>query len=276
MNRLVRAIAFPILLLLPVAAGAQQKLSLNGSRTMGEMNSALAAAFMKSHAGVQVVAAHAGTQVGLQELIDGKVDIAASSRDFRPPEAEKMKAANGGRPAAGVTVAIEGVSIYLNPKNPVQELTLTQLAGIYSGKIRNWKEVGGPDAPINAYSREKTTGKYWYVREVVLSDGEIGTNVKTADGAEAMFQAVLKDSWGIGYGPVGHRAGVRLPKIGRDGGAAVLPTPANVASGAYPLVRKLTYFLREKPTGVAKQFVDFVLGPDGQQIVRDSGFASPE
>jgi phosphate transport system substrate-binding protein len=256
------------------AAAHAATIKIDGSKTMAGLNESLARAFEKSHAGVVVKTSATGTQFGIQEITNGGIDIAAASRAFRPEELQKMKKAHSHGPIDEV-IALEGISIYLHPSNKVRVLTFQQLADIYTGKITNWKELGGEDVTITPYARENTTGKYWYFKEEILRDKEMAKSVRTAQGTDGMMKAILNDRGGIGYGPVGSKASVALARVRRDASSpAVAPTMGDVKGGTYPLVRQLRYFVAEPPNGVIKEFLAFALSPAGQQIARDAGFIS--
>jgi len=253
------------------AVQAADRVLLDGSHTMSDLDAAMAKAFLATRSGVRVEASHDGTDVGIAALTKGTIDVAAATRDFYPEELRKFVAKYGHEPVATL-IGYEGVSIYLHPRNRVHELSIEQLGDIFSGKIASWKEVGGDDAPIHVYSRERTTGKFWFMKDEVLGDRDLVASAKTADGADAMWDAVLADPNGIGYGPVGDRAGVGLPRIRRGDQPARAPTVTAVAQGEYPLVRSLYFFVRESPTGLLKDFLDFAVSPAGQKVVRDEGF----
>jgi phosphate transport system substrate-binding protein len=144
---------------------------------------------------------------------------------------------------------------------------------IYTGRITNWKEVGGKDEPVILYSRENSSGTYVYFKDFVLLGKDYSPRAQTLQGTAAVVNAVSKDPNGIGYGGAAYAKGVRFAKIKKDDKSpAYVPSLDTVRSGDYPISRYLYFYLRANPSGDSKRFIDWALTPEGQKIVTDVGY----
>ncbi|MFT3914389.1 MAG: phosphate ABC transporter substrate-binding protein [Anaeromyxobacteraceae bacterium] len=259
-------------LLLPLAASAQG-LTVKGSDTMVILAQRWAEAYMKVKPGARVQVTGGGSGVGIAALVNGTTDVANASRPLKDAEKKQVQGKYG-VPAVETPVAKDGVAFYVHASNPVQTLTIAQLKGIYAGDIKNWKEVGGKDAPIGLYSRENSSGTYAYVKDEVLGKGvDFAANAQTLPGTAAVVNAVAKAPDGIGYGGAAYAKGVRELRVAAKAGeAGELPTKANVLSGKYPLSRDLLMVTRGAPAGAAKAFMDWALTKEGQAIVETVGY----
>ena len=266
MKRLLLTLA----LALPVFAA--RPLSIKGSDTMVIMNARLAEAFMAANPAIQIQITGGGSGVGIAALINGTTDIAASSRPIKSSETEKLKArfATVGH---AIPIARDGLSVYLNEKNPVKELTLAQIRDIYTGRITNWKQVGGNDAQIILYSRENSSGTYTCFKDHVLLGKDFAPRAQTLQGTAAVVNAVAKDANGVGYGGAAYAKGIRFAAVKKDANSpAVLPSLATVRSGQYPISRFLYLYTRVKPAREMKAFLDWATGPQGQELVTKVGY----
>jgi len=251
---------------------AQKVVTIKGSDTMVIMNAQLAEEFMRAKPGSQVQVTGGGSGVGLAALINGTTEIAASSRPIRPSEIDKLKQRFATR-GISVPIARDGLAVYLHSSNAVQELTLAQIREIYTGKVTNWKQVGGKDAQIILYSRENSSGTYGYFKEFVLLNKDYSPRAQTLQGTSAVVNAVSKDPNGIGYGGAAFAKGVKFAKVKRDDkSAGFTPSLATVKSGEYAISRYLFLYLRANPKGDSKAFIDFALSSKGQQIVTRTGY----
>jgi phosphate transport system substrate-binding protein len=155
----------------------------------------------------------------------------------------------------------------------VQELSLAQIKAIYTGKITNWKDVGGPDARIILYSRENNSGTYVYFKDEVLEGEDFSPNAQHMPGTAAVVNAVAKDKFSIGYGGAAYAKGVRELKVKKDEHSpAYEPTMENIKSGVYPISRFLYMYTRSRPTGTLKKYIDWILSDEGQDIVSKVGY----
>ncbi|HYK02343.1 MAG TPA: phosphate ABC transporter substrate-binding protein [Thermoanaerobaculia bacterium] len=266
MKKLVAA----LLLALPLFAA--KPLSIKGSDTMVIMNARLAEAFMLKQPGTAIQVTGGGSGVGIASLINGTTDIAASSRPIKTSETDKLKqrfATTG----YSFPIARDGLSVYLNAANPVKELTLAQISDIYTGRITNWKQVGGRDASIILYSRENSSGTYQYFKDNVLMGKDYSPRAQTLQGTAAVVNAVAKDANGIGYGGAAYAKGIRFAAVKKDDKSpAIMPTLDTVRTGQYPISRFLYLYTRVKPSKDMKAFIDWATGPEGQQIVTKVGY----
>ena len=251
---------------------AAKPITIKGSDTMVIMNARLAEAFMAKNPATTVQVTGGGSGVGIAALINGTTEIAASSRPIKTSEIDKLKARFA---SVGYTypIARDGLSVYLNERNPVRELTMAQLRDIYTGRVTNWKQVGGNDATIILYSRENSSGTYQYFKDHVLKGADFAPRAQTLQGTAAVVNAVAKDANGIGYGGAAYARGIHFAAIRQDASSpARLPTLENVRSGEYPISRYLYLYTRSRPSGATRQFIEWAAGPEGQQIVTQVGY----
>lgn len=261
-----------IALLLAAPLFAAKPISIKGSDTMVIMNARLSEAFMTKHPGITIQVTGGGSGVGIASLINGTTDIAASSRPIKSSEVEKLKQRFA---TIGHTfpIARDGLSVYLNAANPVKELTLAQLRGIYTGTLTNWKQVGGNDAVIILYSRENSSGTYTYFKDHVLLGKDFSPRAQTLQGTAGVVNAVAKDANGIGYGGAAYAKGIRFAAVRKDEKSpAYLPSLETVRSGQYPISRYLYFYTRVKPSKDMKTFIDWASGAEGQAIVSKVGY----
>lgn len=251
---------------------AAKPITIKGSDTMVIMNARLAEAFMTAHPDVQIQVTGGGSGVGIAALINGTTDLAAASRPIKTSETDKLKQ-RFATPGFATPIARDGLSVYLNEANPVKELTLEQLRGIYTGAITNWKQVGGKDAQIILYSRENSSGTYSYFKDNVLLGKDYAPRAQTLQGTAAVVNAVAKDANGIGYGGAAYAKGIKFAAVKKDAKSpAVLPSLETVRNGSYPISRYLYLYSRVKPSKEMKLFLDWALGPEGQEIVTKVGY----
>jgi phosphate transport system substrate-binding protein len=254
------------------AAHAARGVTVKGSDTMVILMQRWAEAYMGGHRGAIVQVTGGGSGTGIAALINGTTDICMSSRPMKEDEKRKLR---DRFQTMGIEtpVAKDGLSVYLHADNPVKELSIAQLRAIYTGAVTNWREVGGPDAPITLYSRENNSGTYVYFKDHVLLGRDYSARAQTLPGTAAVVNAVAKDRNGIGYGGAAYAKGVRELAVKRDdAGPAVAPSPETVKDGSYPITRYLYVYTRTRPAGDVKKFVDFVLSADGQALTTRVGY----
>jgi phosphate transport system substrate-binding protein len=246
--------------------------TIKGSDTMVILGQRWAEKFMAAHPGAVIQVTGGGSGTGIAALINGTTDICQSSRPMKDEERQQIQT-KFGNPPQEIRVALDGLSVYLNEASPITELSLPQLKDIYMGTVTNWKQLGGPDAPIILYGRENNSGTYVYFKEEVLNDADYAAAMQTLPGTAAVVNAVAKDPNGIGYGGAAYAKGVKECGVKKDAASpAVLPSEATVRDGSYPISRGLFYYLRTAPQGTVKEFLDFVLAPEGQALVREVGY----
>jgi len=243
-------------------------ITVKGSDTLVRLGQRWAEEYMKKNPGVTVQVSGGGSGTGIAALINGTTDICEASRDMKPKE-YKIAEKRGVKPYR-ISVALDGIAVYLNKNNSVTELSLAQLKGIYTGSVTNWKEVGGEDHQIILYGRENNSGTYAFFKEHVLKKEDYADRTQTLPGTAAVVNAVEHDKYGIGYGGIAWATGVKDAKVKKDDNSpAVAPSLATVSNGTYPISRQLYWFFNGKPTGELKKIVNWALSEEGQKIAKE-------
>ncbi|MCX7911819.1 MAG: phosphate ABC transporter substrate-binding protein [Dehalococcoidales bacterium] len=252
-----------------------------GSNTVTPLSSVWAENFMKMHPKVSIAVSGPGTGVGIASLIDGTTDICQASRLITAKEIEQAQA-KGVNPYE-IQIASDALSVIVHPSNPVSELTIEQLSAIYTGKITNWKEVGGNDAAIVVLSRDTNSGTHAFFKEhVVQMQGlptadkglEYGGKVLMLPSTEEGVSQVAGNANAIFYAGLGYVNDkvktIAIKKTATD--PAVKPSVATTLDGTYPIARPLLFYTNGAPTGVIKAFIDYCLSEEGQKVVLEAGF----
>lgn len=266
--------ALILLIVLAVSFGfsSDTVITVKGSDTLVILAQRWAEVYMSEHSGVKIQVTGGGSGVGIAALINGTTDLSTSSRPMKPSEREKLKQRYNSL-GVEIKVAKDGLSVFVNDSNPIQELTLAQLKDIYTGKITNWKQLGGKDAKIIVYGRENSSGTYVYFKDHVLGGSDYISSMQTLPGTAAVVNAVSKDKNSIGYGGAAYAKGVKYVKMRKDENSrGYEPNEENVKSGKYPISRFLYIYTRSKPTGEIKNYIDWILSPEGQQLVSKVGY----
>jgi len=234
---------------------------------------ALAEAYEKTHEGTQISVTDGGSTEGFEALINGTADLCMSSREVSAEEKEKSEFRR--IPLEGTVVSLDGVSIIVNPRNPVSELTIAQLREIFSGRISNWREIGGPDQTIQVISRDSQSGTSSFFRERVMRNEDYKSEIQTAGSNASVAKSVEQELWSVGYVGFAFSQATGLKVIGikkEASSAAVFPSPATIGDGSYPLARPLYIYASGKSGDVAMDFLEYALSPEGQRIVREKGY----
>jgi phosphate transport system substrate-binding protein len=251
---------------------ASSTLTIKGSDTMVILAQKWAQTFMQSNPGKVLQVSGGGTGTGIAALINGTADLANASRPITDNE-EKQVLERRGVEAVRFPVALDALAVYVPASNGIESLTIPALKKIFRGHTTNWKELGGEDRPIIIYSRENNSGTYAYFKEHVLGNEDFAAAAQTLPGTAAVINAVSKDPGGIGYGGIAYGEGVRTVKVAADeGNEPVGPSMENATSGRYPLSRFLNIYSAGEPSGLAKEYLDFVLSPQGQEVVEGVGY----
>ncbi|MDR0765833.1 MAG: PstS family phosphate ABC transporter substrate-binding protein [Odoribacteraceae bacterium] len=265
-----------ILLLIVVAgisshAGAQK---IKGSDTMLPLSQRAAEIFMKANPDRTVTVTGGGSGVGIAALIEGTTDLAQSSREIKFDEKKKLR--EKGEVLRQAIVAHDALAVIVHPENPVSELTREQLEGIFTGKIKNWKEVGGDDRKIVPYARETSSGTHEFFKESVLRNKSYLNGIMSMPATGAIMQSVAQTRGAIGYVGLAYlNDGVKALRVSYDGGKShVAPSIAAAKGGEYPIVRPLYYYYVERAAGKVQPFIDFLLSVKGQEMVSDVGFVT--
>jgi len=211
--------------------------------------------------------------VGFAALQNQTTDIADASRPIKPAEVAACIKAFGKKPAE-YRVAVDGLSVFVNEANPIKELSIEQLAGIFTGAIKNWKEVGGSDSPITVYSRENSSGTYEFFKEHVLKGKDFAASAQTMQGTALLVQSISKDKSGIGYGGAGYTSGVRAIGVKADAASqAVVPSEETVLNKTYPIWRYLYNYVNPAlDKDEIHAYLNWVRSAEGQKIVKAAEF----
>lgn len=261
-----------VLALMVPAILTAQSFKIKGSDTVLPLSQSEAEAYMKKYPSASVAVTGGGSGVGLAAIITGTTDIAQSSRKMKMDE--KLKMQEAGKAFKEVIIAYDALAVIVHPANPVSQLTREQLEGIFTGKITNWKEVGGNDLKIVAYSRETSSGTYEFFKEHVLNKKNFGSNALLMPATGAIVQSVSQTKGAIGYVGLAYiEKNVKALKASYDKGATyVAPTVEAAIDKSYPITRPLYYYYLTSIEKTVSPFVNYILSPEGQKIVMETGY----
>jgi len=248
-------------------------ITVKGSDTLVILAQKWAEVYMGQHADVKIQVSGGGSGIGFAALQNQTTDLCDASRKAKSSEIANCIKAFNARPVE-YKVALDGLSVYVNPENSLTELTVAQVGDIFAGKIKNWKEVGGPDAPITVYSRENSSGTYEFFKEHVLKGRDFVSSAQTMPGTAAIVQAVMKDKNSIGYGGAAYGGNSKLLNIKKDDSTpAIAPTEENVVNGTYPIWRHLYVYVNPAlDKGEIAAYLKWIRSDDGQKYVKDIGY----
>lgn len=238
-----------------------------GSDTMLVLNRRLAESFMRREPGAAIRVSGGGSGAGIEALIAGRADIAAMSR---PLDAAEVQAMFRAHETLGVRfrVARDGLSVFLNPRNPVRDLSTADLGRLFAGQVTSWSEVGGSDLTVRLVVRPPNSGTTRFFRDHVLSGAPFAPAATVAATTREVVAAVAADPGAIGFGGVAYRTdAVVLSRV--DG---IAPDPEPIRDERYPLARYLQLVTVAPPEGTVRRFLDFCLSPDGQRVVAECGY----
>jgi phosphate transport system substrate-binding protein len=251
---------------------AARSITIKGSDTMVILGQRWAEEYMKMNPDIRIQVTGGGSGTGIAALINGGTDICEASRHMKDKEKE-MVLERHGKGVTEIPVALDGVAVYIPESSPIQSLTKAQLKSIYTGSVTNWRDVGGDDQRIVAYSRENNSGTYVFFKEEVLDKEDFAVDIQTLPGTAAVVNAVSKDPASLGYGGIAYASGIKAIAVQEDEASeAVTPSLETVESGQYPLSRQLFFYTVGEPTGQVKEFIDWVLSPEGQEICEAVGY----
>lgn len=274
---LARLLVLAAAVLLPAipspARAARNDITIKGSDTMVILMRRWAQAYSELHPRLSIQVTGGGTGTGLAALVNRTTDICMASRPIRPDETEAAIKVFRRRPAA-YPVALDALAVFVHDTNPVRALSLPQLAALFTGEHGNWRDVGGPDAPVILYSRENSSGTYEFFKEHVLGGRDFSARTQTMPGTAAVLAAVSRDPRGIGYGGVAFDKGARLLALhaGPDH-PAVLPDEPSVTQGRYPIGRHLILYVNPSlDHGDTAAFIRWIQSDAGQALVPQVGY----
>lgn len=251
-----------------------QKVVIKGSDSVLPLSQKEAEQYMKTNKSVNISVVGGGSGVGIAALIDGTTQIAMTSRPIKMDEKLKLQAA--GRQYKEVKIAYDALSIIVNPGNKVSQLTREQIEGIFTGKIKNWKEVGGDDMKIVAYARETSSGTYEFFKEHLLNRKNYAATCLNMPASGAVIQSVSQTKGAIGYVGLAYLdKSVKAIAISTDKGKSyVKPSLVSAKNKTYPIVRPLFFYYPTKSEAVVKPFIEYVTGKTGQGFVSQIGYIS--
>ena len=254
------------------AKGATVSVTIKGSDTVLPLAQKEAEDLMKSNSNVSVTVVGGGSGVGITALVDGTTDIAMASRELKTEE--KLKLSEEKKDIEQVIIAFDALTVIVNPANKVSKLTREQLEQIFTGTIKNWKEVGGADEKIVAYSRESSSGTYEFFKEEVMAKKNYATNVLSLPATGAIVQAVGQTKGAIGYiGLAYETKEVKQLGVSYDQGKTFIePSVASAMDKTYPISRPLYYMYAKENAAKVKAVVDYALSAAGQKTVSEIGY----
>ena len=242
-------------------AGLKGKVDIAGGTAHIPVMNEAAKRIMQAHPGIRISVAAGGSGVGVQKVGEGLVDIGNAGRPLSEDEVTRYG-------LKSYAFAIDGVAVVVHPKNPVGSLTSVQVQEIFSGKITNWKAVGGRDAAIHLFTRDEASGTREVFWEKLLKKGAIVETANVVASNGAMKSAVADDGDAIGYVSIGHLdETIKAPTLG-----GIAPTQENARSGKYPIVRQLYMNTKGAPQGLTAAFINYVMGPDGTAMTAAAGY----
>jgi phosphate transport system substrate-binding protein len=251
---------------LGTAQNSPTEIRIKGSDSMLLLVQRLAEQYMQRHPGSSIAVEGGGSGAGIAALIDGTVELCASSRPLAPNEVTQL-AARYRSIGVSILCAKDALTIITHPSNPVSSLTMQQLTGIFTGAITHWSQVGGNDLPVTVYGRESNSGTFLYFEDHVLLGADYTRNVRVVPGARALVQAVANDSSAIGYSTSVYAE--RVHSVAVEG---VAPTAEHVRNGTYPVTRYLYFYSVHQPAGEVKRFLDWVVSAEGQRVATANGY----
>ncbi len=261
-----------ILIALAISSSGAFAQKIKGSDTVLPLSQKEAENYMKQNKTAKITITGGGSGVGLAALVDGTTDIAMASRKMKM--AEKIKLQNAGKAVRETTIAYDALAVIVNPSNKVTQLTREQIEDIYTGKIKNWKEVGGDDITITVYSRETSSGTYEFFKEHVMNNKNYASSVLNMPATGAIIQSISQTKGAVGYVGLAYlEKDVKALKVSYDKGKTYTgPSMETAKSKTYPIIRPLFYYYTASIEKSVKPFVDYVLSAEGQKIVEQVGY----
>jgi phosphate transport system substrate-binding protein len=262
-------------------ASAGKTIRVEGSDTMVNVAQAWAEQYHRKHPTISVQVLGGGSGVGIASLIDGNCDLADTSRKMKDSEIQRAKANRGTDPKE-IIVGYDALAIYVHKDNPLDSISMEELAEIYGedGKVTKWSQMGVKDGKlagqdITRVSRQSSSGTYTYFREVVLGlgkDFKLGSIDQS--GSKDVVALVSRTPSAIGYSGMGYNTPeVKMLKVSKKRGQpGAAPTVENARNGSYPITRPLQIYVIGEPAGTIKEYLDWILSPEGQKVVLELGY----
>lgn len=245
-----------------------EDLRIDGSTTVLPIAQKAAEVFMKKNPAVKIFVSGSGSGTGIKALIDGTTNIASSSR-----EAKDKEVASGKEKGVALTahkIALDGIVPVVHPSMKIADITTEQLRDIYNGKIKSWKELGGPDRPISVVSRDTSSGTYEVWEEKILKGDKVEAGALLVASNGQAVQTVAQNKFAIGYIGIGYiDKSVKVLKVNGKTASA-----NSVRDGSWPIARPLFMYTNGKPAGIIAKFIDFMLSKEGQKVVNEVKYVS--
>lgn len=259
-------------------ADTRRAIQNKGSDTLVNLALAWAEAYQTVEPTMTIAVSGGGSGTGITSLINGTADIANASRRMKDEEIAAARA-NGIEPVE-IPVAVDAIAIIVNPQNPISQLTIDQLADVFTGRVTNWEDVGGNDEPIVLVSRETNSGTHVYFLEEVIRKGDtkntdiFAPQTLLMPSSVGITSEIGRNPHAIGYDGLGYvTPEEKVVALAKDGSSTyVLPSASTAADGSYPLSRFLYMYTAGQPAGEIARYLDWIRGPDGQAIVSHLGF----
>lgn len=255
-----------------------ETIRINGSDTMVNLVQKLSEVYMKKNPRVCSLSVNGGgSGTGIAALINQKTDIANSSRPMK--DKEIAQAGKKGVQPRQISIGVDALSVIVNERNPLTQLSMETIGKIFKGEITNWKEAGGADKPVSLYGRQPNSGTFDFFREHVLA-AEYSSNMHQMNGSSQIVESVRHDEGAIGYVGVAYVGqggklykGIKVLKVSMGSGEAYTPlVEANIVSGKYPIARELYQYIDSKPRAAVDAFIAWELSAEGQKVVAKEGF----
>ncbi len=268
----MKKIILILMVMLAVSQVNAQKLKIKGSDTVLPLTQKEAEEYMKKNKDASIMVTGGGSGVGIAALLNGTTDIAQASRKLKLDE--KLKLQDAGKAFRETIIAYDALAVIINPENKVNQLTREQLEGIFTGKITNWKEVGGDNLKIVAYSRETSSGTYEFFKEHVLKNKNYAASALLMPATGAIVQSVSQTKGAIGYIGLAYLdRNVKAVKVSFDKGKSyIAPSVATAKNKIYPITRPLYYYYLVSLENRVSPYISYVLSATGQQIVLNTGY----
>ena len=262
----IAAIILAVLLFGTQGFAAGKQITIKGSTTVLPIAQAAAEVFMEKNPAARISVQGGGSGVGITSLIEKTCDIADSSRKIKDEEIAKAK--TGGVIANEIPIAMDGIAMIVHPSNKLSALTRRQIQDFYTGKVSDWSELGVGKGKIVVLSRDTSSGTYESFENLAINKEKVRPDALINASNQAIASTVANTPGAIGY--IGH--GYLSKKVKAVTVDGIACTRENILSGKYPLSRALYMYTNAKPTGDVKAFIDFVLGPQGKQLIEEEGF----
>jgi phosphate transport system substrate-binding protein len=245
-----------------------EDLRIDGSTTVLPIAQKGAEVFMKKNPDIKVFVSGSGSGTGIKALMDGTTNIATSSREAKDKEVASGK--EKGVTLTGHKVALDGIVPVVHPSMKMNDITTEQLRDIYNGKIKSWKELGGPNRPISVVSRDTSSGTYEVWEEKILKGDKVRPDALLVASNGQAVQTVAQNKFAIGYIGIGYID--KSTKVLKVNGKTA--TATSVRDGSWPIARPLFMYTNGKPSGLIAKFIDFMLSKEGQKIVNEVKYVS--